>query len=65
MKMGDKLFDLMPEAYVFNGTDLIKDYVNSCAFGIMPLPGMVDEIEMFLLGDVFLRNFYSVYDFEE
>ena len=30
----------------------------------MPLPGMVGEIQMFLLGDVFLRNFYSVYDFE-
>ena len=33
--------------------------------GLMPLPGMVGGIEMFLLGDVFLRNFYSVYDFEE
>ena len=29
----------------------------------MPLPGMVGNIQMFLLGDVFLRNFYSVYDF--
>ena len=29
----------------------------------MPLPGMVGDIQMFLLGDVFLRNYYSVYDF--
>lgn len=26
---------------------------------------MVGDINMFLLGDVFLRNFYSVYDFQK
>lgn len=31
----------------------------------MPLPGMVGDIQMFLLGDVFLRNYYSVYDFSK
>jgi hypothetical protein len=30
----------------------------------MPLPGVVNGIDMFLLGDVFLRNFYSVFDFD-
>ena len=31
----------------------------------MPLPKVVNGIDMFLLGDVFLRNFFSVYDFEK
>ena len=63
LRMGGKLFDLMPEAYTFNGADLTPEYKDTCIFGLMPLPGMVGGIDMFLLGDVFLRNFYSVYDF--
>ena len=31
----------------------------------MPLPSLVGSLKMYLLGDVFLRNFYSVYDFEQ
>jgi hypothetical protein len=54
----------MPKSYLLNGQDLDPQFTNTCIFGVMPLPGMVGEIQMFLLGDVFLRNFYSVYDFE-
>jgi len=63
--MGGKLFDLMPEAYLMNGVDLNPQYMDTCIFGVMPLPKVVNGIDMFLLGDVFLRNFFSVYDFDK
>jgi hypothetical protein len=53
----------MPQGYLLNGADLDPQFKDACIFGVMPLPGMVGNIQMFLLGDVFLRNFYSVYDF--
>lgn len=62
--MGGKLFDLMPDAYLMNGVDLNPQYKDTCIFGVMPLPKVVNGIDMFLLGDVFLRNFFSVYDFD-
>jgi hypothetical protein len=38
-----------------------------CVIGIMPLPDKVSGsgYTMYLLGDSFLRGFYSVYDFEQ
>jgi hypothetical protein len=30
----------------------------------MPLPEIIKNTEMYLLGDIFIRNFYSVFDYE-
>lgn len=36
-----------------------------CVVALMPNPSVLSkENNMFLLGDTFLRNFYSVYDYE-
>ena len=58
------IFEIMPKGYLLNGQDLDPDFVDTCIFGVMPLPSLVGQMKMFLLGDVFLRSFYSVYDFE-
>lgn len=63
VQLGNEDFTLMPKGYLLNGADLDVQFKDACIFGVMPLPGMVGNIQMFLLGDVFLRNFYSVYDF--
>ena len=37
-----------------------------CLFGITPLPKVLNSrSEMFLFGDVFLRNYYSVYNMND
>ena len=53
----------MPKGYLINGHDLDPEFYNTCIFGIIPLPGRVSPFKMYLLGDVFLRNYYSVYDY--
>lgn len=61
----DNAFNIMPRGYLLNGIDLDPQLADMCIFGVMPLPSMVGSMQMFLLGDVFLRNFYSVYDLTE
>mmetsp|Transcript_32628 Transcript_32628/g.23569 ORF Transcript_32628/g.23569 Transcript_32628/m.23569 type:complete len:114 (-) Transcript_32628:254-595(-) len=43
--------------YTLNG----KAYNTGCIFAVSPIP---DSANMYILGDAFLRNFYSVYDFK-
>lgn len=57
-------FTLMPKGYLLNGQDLDREFADSCIFGIMPLPIPVGQMKMFLLGDTFLRSYYSVFDFD-
>jgi len=61
----NQIFDIMPKGYLLNGEDLDQDFKDTCIFGIMRLPSQVGQMKMYLLGDVFLRNFYSVYDFDK
>ena len=60
-------FKVDPLGYLLNGEDFDAQLAGWCVFGIMPIPDKVSAggYTMFLLGDVFLRNFYSVYDFED
>lgn len=60
----NEVFEIMPKGYLLNGQDLDPDFYDTCIFGVMPLPSLVGTMKMYLLGDVFLRNFYSVYEFE-
>lgn len=63
--MGESLYDIMPETYLLPGEDLDPKYEGVCIFAIMPLPKvMMKGLNMFLLGDIFIRNFYSVFDYE-
>lgn len=56
---------MQPESYLINGEDIDPSLAGICLIGMMPHPpGVFGQFTMFLLGDTFLRNFYSVYDFE-
>jgi hypothetical protein len=57
--MSDMVFELNPMEYLYEGNPL------KCYFVIhkCQLPG--DNSNMFLVGDAFLRHFYSVYDFDK
>ena len=58
------MFELKPEAYLINGDDLDPEFEGTCIIGVMPLPDVLENESLFLFGDVFLRHFYSVYDFD-
>lgn len=62
-QINDVLFDIMPRGYLINASDLSPEFKNQCVFGIIKTPDVVGGTKMFLLGDVFLRNFYSVFDY--
>lgn len=66
IKINDHFFDIMPQGFLINATDLgvEPEFENKCIFGVIPLPEIVGDSLMFLLGDVFLRNFYSVFDYD-
>jgi hypothetical protein len=66
IKIDDLYFDIMPHAFLINATDLgvEPEFENKCIFGVIPLPEIVGDSLMFLLGDVFLRNYYSVFDYD-
>ena len=65
--VGFKSFDIEPHGYLINGTDIDPSLKGMCVIGIMPNPDKIGDTgyTMFLLGDTFLRGFYSVYDFED
>ncbi|CAG8774133.1 14586_t:CDS:1, partial [Gigaspora rosea] len=52
-------------SYAINTKDLVRDLVsarlNLCLSGISP--GVVGSNNQWLVGDVFLKNVYSVFDF--
>ena len=50
---------------MLDGKDLNDTFNESCVFGVTPLPdNMADDTRMYIMGDVFLRHFYSIYDFD-
>ncbi|KAJ5066588.1 beta-site app-cleaving enzyme isoform a-related [Anaeramoeba ignava] len=55
--IGGKDYDLTPEQYVVKETEFGQ---TSCLAGMMPLD--MQSMEVFILGDVFLRAYYSVFD---
>ena len=44
VQLQDRGFDLMPKSYLLNGQDLDVQFMNTCIFGVMPLPSMVGSI---------------------
>jgi len=63
---GNYLFDISPESYLMNCTDLpssICSIPNNCAFGIDAMEANLGawEDSIFLLGNIFLKNFYTAY----
>lgn len=59
-QLSDYVFEMSARQYLFQDTDKNRCYmlIHKCT-----LPGQ--NAYLFLIGDVFLRNFYSVYDFEK
>mmetsp|Transcript_27424 Transcript_27424/g.41699 ORF Transcript_27424/g.41699 Transcript_27424/m.41699 type:complete len:85 (+) Transcript_27424:1413-1667(+) len=57
--MSDYVFELTPEQYLYKANE------NKCYFVIHKcrLPGK--NKDLYLVGDAFLRHFYSVYDFDK
>jgi len=57
-QLSDYIFEVNQEQYLFSGAeDLCFIVFQKCR-----LPGKLANL--FLIGDVFLRHFYSVYDFD-
>jgi hypothetical protein len=57
---GEKFFTLPPKEYLIHGEDM--EVPGYCVFGIQG--GIDSSLNMFIFGDVFLRSYYSIYDFE-
>jgi len=57
--MSDYVFEINPQQYLYNSSH------NKCYFVIHKcrLPGK--NKNLFLIGDAFLKHFYSVYDFDQ
>jgi len=58
-QMSDYVFEINPDQYLYRANE------NKCFFVIHKcrLPGK--NKDLFLVGDAFLRHFYSVYDFDQ
>ena len=58
-QMSDYIFEINPEQYLYKSDD------DKCFFVIHKcrLPGK--NKNLYLIGDAFLRHFYSVYDFDK
>ena len=54
------MFSIPPEEYMLDGAELGNP--GFCIFGVQG--GLDASMNMYILGDVFLKSFYSVYDFE-
>ena len=63
--LGGMTYEILPIGYLINGLDFNETYKGICIFGVGVLPALSGLPEnMVLLGDVFLRNYYSVYDWD-
>ena len=76
----DQSFILPPKAYLLDGNDfiskhikdslpeeyipLIGDLFDGCIIPIIATPSIMTGQDYFLIGDVFIRNFYTVFDWE-
>ena len=58
------MLEMKPKSYLLDAADLDERYAGSCIFGVIQTPDVVGDTQLFILGDVFLRHFYSVYDYE-
>lgn len=64
------VFEITPQAYLLNCSDLHKSYCtlpDYCAFGIDSMESLGEEFEddVLVFGDIFLKNFYSVFSMED
>ena len=57
------MFEMMPASYLIDAADIDPKFAGSCIFGVIQTPDVVGDTQLFILGDVFLRHFYSVYDY--
>lgn len=57
-QIGETIFELTPKAYLHQGQDI-------CQFAIAKNP--LDNLNNgnFLFGDLFLKHFYSIYDYDQ
>ena len=63
-QIGDTMLEMKPQSYLMDAADLDERFSGSCIFGVIQTPDIVGDTQLFILGDVFLRHFYSVYDYE-
>ena len=63
--IGAKNFVMKPEGYLLDAKNIAPEMGEACIFAFMPSPAIAGSTyQVFLLGDTFLRNFYSVYDIQ-
>lgn len=62
--MGDQTYEMSPLAYLVRGEAVDEKITDTCIIGIQRLPEVLQSVPMILLGDVFIRNFYSVFDID-
>lgn len=54
-----------PEGYLIPSEDIAPEQPGMCIIGFQPSPDVSSgAYQIFLLGDTFLRNFYSVFDYD-
>lgn len=53
-----------PETYLIDGEMIDPTIKGTCIVGFQKLPDVLNGQSAILLGDVFIRNFYSVFDIE-
>ncbi len=59
LRLDNYWFEIKPESFILNLTyDTYPDLKNLCTIGIIP------STDVIILGNVFLRNYYTIFDLE-